>query len=318
MQNPPPQWPNATGSSQPKAADPYSTSIDSFSPATDPFAAQSGGQYPPGPYSAPSGDQYSPPTDPFATSVDPYSRPGSPADPNATSVDTPGTMIARLQQAPVPFGTGTQRQQRSRMPMIVGGVAAAVIVLAGIVLLNHNSGNSPTASGTVATTSAKPSASATAAGNSAATQQQAATALAALLAQSVTDRGDVIDAVDGVQDCGSKLAHDKEVFLKAASNRSRLLSDLADMSNRSALSASMLQDLTGAWQASAEVDSDLAKWAGDAITSGCNKKTIESNASLNASYGPDSQATQDKQAFASLWNPMATRYDLTTYESSQL
>jgi hypothetical protein len=88
------------------------------------------------------------------------------------------------------------------------------------------------------------------------------------------------------------------------------------MSDRSALSASMLQDLTGAWQASAEVDSDLAKWAGNAMSNGCNKKTIESNANLNASYGPDSQATQDKQAFAGLWDPMATKYNLTTYESS--
>ncbi|MGD0560778.1 MAG: hypothetical protein ABSA93_38130 [Streptosporangiaceae bacterium] len=198
--------------------------------------------------------------------------------------------------------------------MIVGGVAAVVIVLAGILLLNRGSGSSPTSSGTTATTSAKPSASA----NSSTGQQQAATALAALLAQSVTDRGDVIDAVVNVRDCGSKLAHDDAVFLKAASNRTRLLADLAGMSDRSALSAAMLQDLTGAWQASAKADSDLAKWADDAMTKGCNKKTIESDGNLNASYGPDSQATQDKQAFASLWNPMATKYGLTTYQSSQL
>lgn len=200
--------------------------------------------------------------------------------------------------------------------MIVGGVAVVVIVLAGIVLLNRGSGSSPTTSGTTATASAKPSASGTA--NSSTGQQQAATALAALLAQSVTDRGDVIDAVVNVRDCGSKLAHDNEVFVKAASNRQRLLADLADMPDRSALSAAMLQDLTGAWQASAEADSDLAKWAGDAMTKGCNKKTIESDGNLNASCGPDSQATQDKQAFASLWNPMATKYGLTTYQSSQL
>ena len=40
--------------------------------------------------------------------------------------------------------------------------------------------------------------------------------------------------------------------------------------------------------------------------------------SLQASYGPDGQATTDKQAFARLWNPLARRYGLRTYQSAQL
>ena len=33
---------------------------------------------------------------------------------------------------------------------------------------------------------------------------------------------------------------------------------------------------------------------------------------------PDNEATQYKTAFATEWNPIATRYDLTTYQQGQL
>jgi hypothetical protein len=34
--------------------------------------------------------------------------------------------------------------------------------------------------------------------------------------------------------------------------------------------------------------------------------------------GPDNQATIDKKAFVSAWNPVATRYGLSTYQWNQL
>jgi hypothetical protein len=258
--------------------------------------------------------------DPYATRMDGY---GGGAEPNATRVDgyspqSPGgALIGQLRQTTTGEWSGATQlyrkppQQRQRNLLIAGGAAILVIAIAGFFLISKHSGGT-SAAGTNSTSSTKPST-----GTSSAAEQHAATALAALLAQSVTDRGDVIDADINVEKCGSKLAHDQEVFTKAAGNRDRLLGDLAAMSGRSALSAAMLQDLTGAWQASATVDSDLAKWAGVALA-GCKPKTISSNAYLSASYGPDGQATQDKQAFASLWNPIANKYDLTNYESSQL
>ena len=260
--------------------------------------------------------------DPYATRMDGY---GGGADPNATRVDgyspqSPGgALIGQLRQTTTGEWSGATQlyrkppQQRQRGLLIAGGAAILVIAIAGFFLISKHSGGT-NAAGTGSTSSTKPS---TGSGTSAAAEQHAATALAALLAQSVTDRGDVIDADINVEKCGSALAHDQAVFTKAAGNRDRLLGDLAAMSGRSALPTAMLQDLTGAWQASAAVDSDLAKWAG-AARAGCKPKTINSNANLSASYGPDSQATQDKQAFASLWNPIANKYGLTTYESSQL
>ena len=79
----------------------------------------------------------------------------------------------------------------------------------------------------------------------------------------------------------------------------------------------MLQALTGAWQASAMADQDLARWAQDELSQGC---THNDQADLNfqAAAGPDSQATTDKKAFVNLWNPMAAKYGLPSYHWNQL
>jgi hypothetical protein len=79
----------------------------------------------------------------------------------------------------------------------------------------------------------------------------------------------------------------------------------------------MIQDLTSAWQASAQADRDLAHWARDEV-SRCTPRKSGSNASLQASYVPDAEATTSKKAFARLWNPIASRYGLTNYQWDQL
>ena len=50
---------------------------------------------------------------------------------------------------------------------------------------------------------------------------------------------------------------------------------------------------------------------------GCHHHS-RSDAFLRASYVPEAQATVGKQAFASLWNPVARQYGLTTYQRNQL
>jgi hypothetical protein len=79
----------------------------------------------------------------------------------------------------------------------------------------------------------------------------------------------------------------------------------------------MLQDLISAWQASAQVDTDLARWADDTIARGCHRNS-RADAGLRASSVPESRATAGKHAFASLWNPVARQYGLTTYQPNQL
>jgi hypothetical protein len=217
--------------------------------------------------------------------------------------DEPTAMLGGLRLAPAPSGP-----RRPRRPLVlVIAAAASVAVVAGIVIFWSHSG-STAASGTTGST---PSASSQDA------RRQAAVRLSGLLAQSVTDRAAVTGAAEDVRGCGPFLHQDARTFARAASSRQRLLSRLGSLPGRSLLPAAMLQDLTSAWQASAQVDTDLARWAEDNAARGCHRNS-RSNAHLRATFAPESRATVGKRAFARLWNPIARQYGLTTYQPKQL
>jgi ABC-type Fe2+-enterobactin transport system substrate-binding protein len=147
-------------------------------------------------------------------------------------------------------------------------------------------------------------------------EEVAAQALSQLLTQSASDRNAIDNARNDVQACGSDLASDAQTFQQAASSRQNLLSELGALADSTALPAQLLQDLTGAWQASYQADQDYAAWASDENSNGCADDTSDSN--LLAATDPDNRATTDKQAFVGLWNPIASQYGLTTYQWNQL
>ena len=74
----------------------------------------------------------------------------------------------------------------------------------------------------------------------------------------------------------------------------------------------MISNLTSAWQASAQADSDLSKWADDEA-GGCKKGKTGTDANYRASLGPDATATSSKEAFVAEWNPLAQKLSLQTY-----
>jgi hypothetical protein len=148
-------------------------------------------------------------------------------------------------------------------------------------------------------------------------RRQAAQALAALLAQNGTDRTAVTQAVSAVAGCSPGLSQDETTFSNAASSHQALLGKLAALPGRSALPASMLQDLTTAWQASGEADQDFAKWTQDEIAHGCSTN-YQSDASYQATTAPDHQATKYKKAFAALWTAIANEYGLPLYQYNQI
>jgi uncharacterized membrane protein len=215
---------------------------------------------------------------------------------------------------------------RRNGPWLVVAIVAVVVVLglAGGLVFVVSSGHSPAHS--TGSTSPKGSAHAAQTQSTPATsttttttlplQEQAAQAVASLLAQSVVDRSAINAASNDVSACGN-LAQDQQTFDNAASSRQNLISQLSTLPNQSALPPSMIQYLNSAWQASQQVDQDYASWASDESSKGCSPNDT-ADPSYQAATQPNQQATLDKMAFASAWNPLATVYKLPTYQWNQL
>jgi zinc-ribbon domain len=207
-------------------------------------------------------------------------------------------------------------RERPRRLLLAGLIAlvAAVIVVPAVLIAHSLHGITGGGTAAAQPTAKQPAHDGTTAAPS---QRTAAAGLAALLAQTATDRSSIVNAVGAVEQCTAALGQAPQVFQDVAASRQRLLQQLANLSGRSALPAPMLQALTGAWQASAAVDTDLGKWAQDEAARGC-KPADHADANFQASGAPDSQATNDKTAFVSMWNAIATKYGLPRYRTSQL
>jgi zinc-ribbon domain len=223
------------------------------------------------------------------------------------------------QWEPAPADAASQpagTRERSRRLLAVGLFALVAAVIVVPALLIAQSFHSITGGGAAA---AKPTAKQPGRGSTAAapTQRAAAAGLATLLAQTAADRSSIVNAVGAVEHCTAALAQAPQVFQNSAASRQRLLQQLAALPGRSALPAPMLQELTGAWQASAAVDTDLGKWAQDEAIQGC-KPNDHADANYQASGPADVQATSDKTVFVSMWNTIAAKYGLTRYQTSQL
>jgi hypothetical protein len=200
-------------------------------------------------------------------------------------------------------------------------IAAAVIffVLRSSHATRPSASATPTSAGDQSSVPATPPAPLASPASSSAriSEQQAAINLAGLLSQSVTDRSSITAAVTDVNQCGPSLNQDPQTFQRAAASHQQLLSRLSSLAGSSALPAAMLQSLTSAWQASAAADSDLGQWAQDEVTNGCLQND-QADTNFKAAAGPDGQATTEKKAFVSQWNPIASQYGLTTYQWNQL
>jgi hypothetical protein len=287
-------------------------------PAGPAYAPPAGFGSPP-----PAGPGYAPPAIPG-----PPGAPGGSAPPEPSATDTAQFSANWLdnvgfnprweqQPPPPPYDAPVRRPapRDSRRLLVLGlfALLAAVIIVPALLILHslHAIGGSPAAAHP---TAKQPSGAAV---PSAARQRAAAAGLAGLLAHSVTDRGAIVNADVDVNQCGPALGRDAQTFRGGARSRQLLLRQLATLPGRSALPGAMLQALSSAWRASITVDQDLARWAQDEASHGC-RRNDQADPNLQAANGPDQQATEGKTAFVSTWNPIAAKYGLTPYQTSQL
>jgi hypothetical protein len=127
----------------------------------------------------------------------------------------------------------------------------------------------------------------------------------------------VVNAVSDVSNCGPNLSQDGQTFANGATSRQNLLTQLANVPDRSALPGPMLRTLDSAWRASAEADQDFARWAQDEASQACTRND-HSDPNYQAAAGPDSRATTAKKSFVRTWDPIAAQYALTAYQWEQL
>jgi zinc-ribbon domain len=247
---------------------------------------------------------------------------GQPVSANAAQAAIPGSTVAPPAGMLPPSGGPGRPSGPGRRPALVWPLVAVLAVLAvgGVTsafFLSRHSQGEPVADVGAGLSSSPDIVASTQTAPPPLTEGQAAQNLSVLLARSADDRTSIVNAVNDVSQCGPDLGQDSQVFQSAAASRQGLLSQLASLLGRSALSAPMIQDLTGAWQASAEADQDFAQWAQDEASQGCTADD-RSDQNYQAADAPDNEATADKEAFVGLWNPIATSYGLPTYQWEQL
>ena len=298
-----------------------------YDAAAPPFARN---RQPASPLASPSKDLALPPGYPAATAARPPGPPlAAPAPPGTETAQFTADDFAQSWMNDVGFspqwepsaslspvadaGPAADSPERHHRLLAAGlfALVAAVIVVPAL-LIAHSFHSLTGGSATAPAKRPTPGASA-----AAPSVRAAAASLATLLAQTAADRSSIVGAVGAVEDCTAALGQAPQVFQNSAASRQRLLQRLATLPGRSALPAAMLQALTGAWQASAAVDTDLAKWAQDEAANGC-KPHDHADANYQTSNAPDVQATNDKAAFVGMWNTIAAKYGLTRYQTSQL
>ena len=170
------------------------------------------GQYPPGQYGQ---GQY--PADQYATGqYGPGGQYGAPGLYGPGGQFGPDGAPIADQKRPLTFGKITL----PRSPLVPAIAIGALVIIAVTAVVLSASGGPGSSPGT-ATGDATPTAKSSAQASAGAEQLQAAKALSGLLAQSGTDRTNVIDAYTNVQDCGNNLAQDAQIFRTDAAEQAR-------------------------------------------------------------------------------------------------
>jgi hypothetical protein len=139
--------------------------------------------------------------------------------------------------------------------------------------------------------------------------------LASYLSQSAAVRPTVQNAINAVQACSESPADAETTIGHAITVRQNILQGLQTLSVGALPNGPQLVSaLKTAMQNSLNADNDYHAWMADLVSSG---NTCGSNPNQDSNYvnggTASSDATISKNAFLSLWNPMAPTYGQQTY-----
>jgi hypothetical protein len=135
------------------------------------------------------------------------------------------------------------------------------------------------------------------------------------LARSASVRPTVQAAITGVQNCSESPSSAEATIQQAITTRQNILQGLPTLDVSGLPNGTQLVSaLTTAMQNSLNADNDYHAWLADLVSSGA---ACGSNPNQDSNYvaagTADTAATNSKDAFLAIWNPMAPQYGQQTY-----
>jgi hypothetical protein len=156
--------------------------------------------------------------------------------------------------------------------------------------------------------------------NTPSTDASQAAAFEALIEQAGRDRERVRSAVADLQECGSTagISRSVDVLNEVADNRVSL-ADLVDAASVDQIGDGdrFVQLLSEALRKSAEADRAFAAW-GEDLEADCSTATSTHNANYRRGFSASKEATQYKDEFIDVWNPVASAYGLSQRTSDDI
>jgi serine/threonine protein kinase len=225
---------------------------------------------------------------------------------------------------------GSLRRPAGRRGVLIAVVAVVVLAAVGAVAFlagkakptpAANAGNVVGVTPSVTSPAASPSAvssSPTQPPSQPPTQPPGATAMATLasyLRQSAAVRPGVQAAISNVQNCSESPADAEGTIQQAITTRQNILAGLQTVSVGALPNgARLVSALRTAMQNSLNADTDYHAWMADLVSSGnsCGSNPNQDSNYVNGGTA-SSNSTTSKDAFLSLWNPMAPAYGQQTY-----
>ena len=219
-------------------------------------------------------------------------------------------------------GSPTGPRRRSPRWAWLAGFATVLVVAATAVLVAWRAGYLGGGSPATARSSPPASASSQPTSPTATARPPGAVTMAALasyLAQSAAVRPTVQPAIDRVRSCAVRPSTGQAAMQQAISARQQIVAGLQGLSPAGLPDgAQLISALTGAMQASVEADRCYQDWMADFAAAGspCGADPSK-NPNFAAGQQASARATDGKNAFLRVWNPLAPRYGRPTYSATE-